>query len=86
MQPAALPAEHLVGDRLAHQRVPERELVLAGLDQDAPGDQVAQHGDELVLARTGHIGEQVERDAVAEHGGRLDDAVADRVEVVDLAA
>ncbi len=54
VQPAALPAEHLVGDRLAHQRVPERELVLAGLDQDAPGDQVAQHGDELVLARAGH--------------------------------
>ncbi len=86
MQAATLPAEHLRGDRLPHQRMPEGELVLAGLDQHSPRDQVAQHRDQLVLGGAGHLGEQVERDAVTEHGGCLDDPVTDRIEVVDLAA
>jgi hypothetical protein len=66
--------------------VPEGELVLAGLHQHAPADQVAQPGDQLVLTRAGHRGEQVERDAMAEHRGGLDDPVTERVEIVDLAA
>ncbi len=87
VQPAALPAEQLAGQRLADQRVPERELVLAGLDQDALVDQRrAAPGSGRPRGVPVTVGEQVERHPVAEHRGRLDDAAGVRVEAVDLAA
>ena len=73
VQPPLLAAEQVSGERLAHQRVPERELVVGGLDQHALVDKRAQRRDQLGLVGPGHRRQQVERHPVAEHRGRFDD-------------
>ncbi|GAB3874517.1 hypothetical protein [Dactylosporangium cerinum] len=84
VQAAALPGEHLVDERLTGQRVPEAELVVAGLHHQPAPHQVPQRVDELRLAVAGHRREQVERHLAAQHRGRLDDPLLGRVEVVEL--
>ena len=86
VQPPALPPEQRAGDRLADQRVPEHEFVLARFHEHAAVDELAQGPDELRLAHPGHRGQQVERDALAEHGGGLEETQLSRLEVVALPA
>ena len=86
MQPAALPTEQALADRLADQRVAERELVLAGLGQHPSPDQLPQRVDELVLGHRRDRREQVEGHPVAEHGGGFDETLMGRLQVLDLAA
>jgi hypothetical protein len=72
VQPPPLPAEQAPGDRLAGQGVPEGEHVRFILGHHVLGHQVAQDGDELVLAAAGDGGQQVEGDAPAQDGGGVD--------------
>jgi hypothetical protein len=83
VQPAALASEQPPGDRLAGEGVAEGEGVRVLLDHDVPGDQVAQDGDQLVLAAAGDGGQQVERDAPAQDGGGVDHPALGLGEVVE---
>ncbi len=85
VEAAALATEQLAGDRLARQGVTEAEHVGLVLQDDAAGDQLAEGVDQFVLVAARHRGEQVEGDALAEHGRGLDHAQLRRVEVVEPA-
>ena len=73
VDPAPLPAEQSGAHRLADEGVPEREHVDLVLDEQAGGDEPAQRVDQRSLARSGHAREQIERHALAEDRGGLDD-------------
>jgi hypothetical protein len=70
VQAPALAAEQLVGDRLAGQRVPEAEQVVAHLHEQVAADEFAQHLDQVVFGQPGDDGEQVEGHLAAQHGRR----------------
>jgi hypothetical protein len=73
VQPPAFLPEQLLGDGLPNEGVPERELVLARLDEHPRRNQLAQRGDQLVLAHIRDHSKQVELEAVPEDRGRLQD-------------
>ena len=86
VQPPPLPAQHLPGQRLAQQGVPEAELVVVGLGQHAARDQLAQHCDQLLLGLAGHGRQEVEGHPLPQYRGGLRDPPRVRVELGQLPA
>ena len=85
MKMATFASEQVGLDRLAYQRVPEREDVGFAFDQQAARDEVAQDRDELLVGVPRNRRQQIEVDACdAEHRGGLEHAALLGGQVVEL--
>src|SRR6185436_19607600 len=81
VQHAALAAEQAGIDRLARERVPERELVDRLLDDQTRGDQLLDNGQQGRLVQAADRAQQVEFEPSASDGGERHQVAASWTEL-----